>query len=160
MIPKNPATIKANGILTDKYLMDYFKKYFPEYGYKVTSGYRTSEDQKRLIEQGLKPAEDSAHLYNLARDFVFMDRDGKQVPEEKAKKLHSEFFTDWTGYSYFGPSTKDKGYHVHVNLPREWSKKTFWIGALVAVGAGIVIISKASQNPQVKKWIDTFKKGK
>lgn len=158
--PTNPGTLKTNGVLIDNYLREYFNKYFPLYGYHVTSGYRTQAENAALPDA----SPDSSHLYNLGRDFVILDQSGEMIPEDLAKKLHSEFFSDWKGYSYFSPSRAqddpkgEKTYHIHANLPREWSNKTKWIGALLTAGAGVFIVMKIWNSKQVIKFRNSFKK--
>lgn len=152
--PTNPGTLKTNGVLIDTYLREYFNKYFPLYGYHITSGYRTQAENAAI--PGAAP--DSSHLYNLGRDFVILDQSAQTISEEIAKKLHSEFFTDWKGYSYFEPSSEGEGYHIHANLPREWSNKTKWIGALLTAGAGVFIVMKIWNSKQFIKFRNSFKK--
>jgi hypothetical protein len=159
--PKNPGTLRANGILTDNYLREYFNKYLPAYGYHVTSAYRSPEENSAIPGA----AADSAHLYNLARDFVLLYKNtGEMVPEEKAKKIYDEFFTEWHGYTYFSSSREEddplgkKSYHIHGNLPREWTEKTKWIGGLIIAGALAFAGFKLWQSPAVKKFVKSFKK--
>lgn len=158
--PKNPGTLKANGLLVDNYLREYFTKYLPLYGFHVTSAFRTEEESARI--PGAAP--DSAHGYNLARDFVILDKEGQMITEDLASKIHNEFFTDWQGYTYFSPSqSKDdplgeKTWHIHVNLPREWTNRTRWIGLLITAGVGAFIIMKIWNSKQFINFRNSLKK--
>lgn len=159
-IPKNPGTLKANGVIIDNYLREFFNKYFPSYGYHVTSGYRTPEENKLIPGAAL----DSAHMYNLARDFVILDQQGEMIPEEKAKVLHDRFFIDWPDYHVFSPSRPEgdpkgeKTYHIHANLPREWTKKTRWIGGVLVAGAVLFTGFKVWNSEKFQKFVNSFKK--
>jgi len=138
-IPKNPVTLFINGWLTDNTLNNFMRRYLPAWDYKITSGYRDAEDQLRLKKKGLKPATYSAHLYNLARDFVLVNKEtGKTATDEQMKKLFTEYFKPhWEGYAYFSrkqPGTKT-GW-IHLNIERKMSDVTSLIG-LAAMGLGV-----------------------
>lgn len=158
--PKNPGTIKANGLLIDNYIREYFNKYLPIYGYHVTSGYRSPTLNKNTPGA----ASDSAHLYNLAKDFVILDSEGNMIDEEKARKLYDQFFNNWIGYTEFSPSRPmddplgEKSYHIHANLPREWTNKTKWIGGLFVAGAVVFAGVKILNSKPVQQIIKSFKK--
>lgn len=141
--PKNPVTIAINGILTDHALKVFFERYLPSWDYKVTSGFRSIADQKRLLEKGLDPSKNSAHLFNLARDIVFINKStGSQATDEQMKKLFMEFIAPhWQGYSYYSPKNKitSSGW-VHLNLDRGITKATQYIGmAGLAWGIGATL---------------------
>ncbi len=158
--PKNPGTIKANGILIDNYLREYFNTYMPNYGYHITSGYRTPEYNKTI--PGAAP--DSTHIWNLGRDWVILDSDGNMIEEGLAKKLYDQFFNKWTGYVYFSPSRPEgdplgkKTYHIHGNLPREWTEKTKWFGGLFVAGAVIFAGLKIWNSEKVQQVVKSFNK--
>lgn len=159
-IPKNPGTIKTNGIVIDNYVREFFAKYLPLYGYHVTDGYRTEAENKAI--PGAAP--DSAHMHNLARDFVILDRAGEMVPEDKAKTLHEQFFVDWVGYTEFSPSRPEgdplgkKSYHIHANLPREWTKRTRWFGGALVFGAVVFTGFKVWNSKKFQDFLTSFKK--
>jgi len=139
MIPKNPLTLMANGFLIEYLLNRAIQEMFPGYEILFTSGYRSLEDQEDLAERGLNPAPDSAHLYNLARDFTLINvTNGQQVSSEALEALYESKFKDvWPGYSYFSPAKKGlKGPHIHANLDREITEKTKILGF---AGAAFVI---------------------
>lgn len=131
--PTSPTTIAANGKLIDEYLSKYISTYLPKkYSIIVTSGYRDPEKNREV-----GGATDSAHLYNLARDFVFTYSDtGQVVPEPEALNIYNDYFRNWNGYTLFEqPDRNDKTYHVHVNLPRDYSKVgSYFTTALVIAG--------------------------
>lgn len=139
-IPTNPATIKANGVVMDTSLQDFMIKHLPNWGYYETSGYRTRAENSAIPGA----AKDSAHMYNLARDIKFLDKDGKKVSESQARKLADTFYNHWhkAGFVQFSPSRPEsdplggKGYHLHVNLPR-WIQKTT---SLFGVGFVLIIL--------------------
>lgn len=138
--PISPTTIAANGKMVDNYLSSFLSQNLPKkYSIYITSGYR---DQQKNEEVG--GATDSAHLYNLARDFVFTYADtGQVVPESEAVGLYSDNFRNWNGYTYFEPGMDGRTYHVHVNLPRDYSKVgTYWTASLgitaLLIGVGFV----------------------
>lgn len=139
MIPSNPITVAVNGFITENVIQSVIKKHLPGYGILFTSGHRTHSDQERLLEAGYKPAKDSSHLYNLARDFVLINANtGEQINGETMEALYFDKFKPFfPGYSYFDPARPGvKGAHIHANLPRELTDKTKIIGYL---GAGFVL---------------------
>lgn len=154
--PKDPGTLKANGFIIDNYLREFFNSYYHGFGYHVTSAYR---DFQENIEAG--GASDSAHLYNLARDFVILDRSSQIVPEERAKSMWEQFSDLWKGYTYFSPSKPStgrddaKGYHIHANLPREWTVRTKWVGGLMTAGIIGFLAYKVFKNPKVQRFFKT-----
>lgn len=140
MIPKNPITIKINGWLTDNFLKSFMEKNLPAFDYKVTSGYRSLAKNAELKKAGYNPAADSAHLYNLARDVVLYDKNGKILSDEQMKKVWNQFISPtWEGYTYFSPKTSNtKTGWIHLNLDRAITEKTQLLGlAAMAIAVGL-----------------------
>jgi len=153
MIPVNPATLRANGVLIDAALKEFMGKYLPGYGYHVTSGERSKQQN---IDVG--GVEDSAHLYNLARDFYFL-KDGNRISEDNAKTLYGVFKDYWAkdGYVEFSESRPaddprgEKRYHMHVNLWRGLSKQTKWLGiAVVSLAITLIVRRMIQSNKELK----------
>jgi len=144
MIPTNPITLGINGWLIDKQLEALTIKYLPAWDLTITSGYRSPAKQKELLEKGYKPDEDSAHLYNLARDFNLINKiSGKLATDSELKKIYEEFIKpNWEGYSYFSPkqSYTNTGW-VHVNLPKSVSDTTKFVG-WAGTGIGLILGAK------------------
>lgn len=119
-IPTGPITIALNGFYIDTLLNGFVKQYLPAYEIEITSGYRTP--QKNADVGG---AEYSAHLYNLARDFVLKDKSGKYVDSLKLKAIYEQFIKpNWPGYSYYAPPKTGVTGWVHVNADRGITEKT------------------------------------
>jgi len=141
MIPKDPITIKINGFITDRTLNDFFEKYLPAFDYQVTSGYRSEQQNTKLREQGYSAAIDSSHMYNLARDFVLKNKQGRFLDDKQMRQVYNEFIKPlWPGYSAFTAKTdKTNTGWIHVNLNRDISKKyTQYAGlAFTALGLGL-----------------------
>lgn len=155
-VPKNPITIKINGWLIEYYLRSFASKYLPEYDLQITSGYRSPGEQAALREKGFSAAVDSAHLYNLARDFVIL-KDGKILSDTEMEKVFKDRFPYWEGYSYFNPKTAltSTGW-IHANIERELTRYTMYLGiAGSAVLAGVAV-SNLLQNylPKTKGKTD------
>ena len=62
---KNPIVIAINGWLIENYLKKFNENYLPNFEIVETSGFRTEEKNRNI-----GGAKDSAHVYNLARDYV------------------------------------------------------------------------------------------
>lgn len=107
--PRFPLTAAINGAITDFYFDYFMKKHFPAgYAYTVTSGHRSAE---KNTEVG--GAANSAHLHNLARDFV-VTKGGKLLNQTEYQTFYKNYIKDsWNGYSY------TSGKHIHVNLSRK-----------------------------------------
>lgn len=145
-IPKNPLTIKINGWLVDNYLKSFFKTFLPGYEFYVTSGYRSQAKQQEMKEKGLKPAAFSAHLYNLARDFV-IKKNGRLLSDIEMKALFNQKIKPhWEGYTYFSNKTPatNTGW-IHGNIERNHTKITGTIG-LAATVAGVLFTGKKLLN--------------
>lgn len=130
--PTNPVTLKINGAVLGWYFDYFLKKFLPAYSVRITSGYREPGHNEAA---GGVP--NSAHLHNLAYDFVLQDGSGHDIPEAQAKKVYNEFVVpNWQGWTEFEASQPGKeGYHIHVNMSRNVSTYT----ALVAIsGIGLV----------------------
>lgn len=147
MIPKNPITLWINGALTDSALRDLAAKYLPAYDLVITSGYRTPAYNEKI-----KGAQDSAHLYNLARDFQLKNRaSGKIASDEDLKKLFDQYIApNWEGYKLFEPKTDtSSGAWIHLNLDRVISDNTKFLamaaGALTAAWTAQKIFSYIRQ---------------
>lgn len=138
-IPSNPVTKKVNQFLIDYILDKVMEKYLPNFEKISTSKGRTAEDQQRLKAKGLSPAENSAHLYNLAEDFTLKNRaTGEIVGAEQLELLFTEYFQpNFPGYSEYSPAIKGlKSAHIHANLPRSITESTKFLGW---AGTGIVL---------------------
>jgi hypothetical protein len=85
------------------------RKNIPEgYSWTITSGHR---DEKKNKEVG--GAANSAHMHNLARDFVIYDN-GKLLNANQLKAFWQQYIKGkWAGYTY------ESGKHIHVNLSRK-----------------------------------------
>jgi len=134
--PKNPLTIKINGLIFE-YYMDYFNnKYMPlGYTYITTSQYRTPEYNASVKGS----ASNSAHMFNLARDWV-VRKDGKPVEGKELQEFHSKYVKPyWKGYTYAGEK------HIHANLSRRISTASTML-AVSAMGLmGINLYSKLTK---------------
>lgn len=141
-IPKNPITLTINGWLVENYIKSFFNRFLPEYEYMETSGYRSEQKQAEMKARGLKPAKFSAHLYNLARDYV-LTKNGRLLPDAEMKTIwETKIKPNWEGYTYFSPKQKhtNTGW-IHGNIDRGTSKITGVIG-LAAIVAGAVWTGK------------------
>jgi hypothetical protein len=107
--PAFPLTVAINGAVTDFYFDYFMKKHFPPgYAFIITSGHRTKEKNKEV-----GGAANSAHMHNLARDFV-VTKDGKALNQTEYQNFYKNYIQDsWNGYSY------TSGKHIHVNLSRK-----------------------------------------
>jgi len=140
MIPKNPVTLAINGFLMDNYLRDFAEKNLPAYGYEITSAYR---DEEKNREVG--GVENSAHLYNLARDIV-LTKNGIALNSAQLKQVYDQFIKpSWEGYSKLYHS------HIHLNMDRELSEYTRFAG--YAATAFIAAFG-------IKKFIKKYKENK
>ena len=142
-IPKNSITITVNGWLVDTALRNLFKNHLPGFTPVITSAYRTAAQQAEMIAKGYKPSPTSAHLYNLARDFVITDEaSGRILSDDEMKNLWEQNINPyWHGYTYYSPKKDwtNTGW-IHVNLDRGVTEGTRFIGyagSAVMVGLGM-----------------------
>lgn len=134
-IPTGPVTIAVNGYIIDKVLEDFRQKYLPAFEIEITSGYRSPTDN-----EAVDGAEYSAHLYNLARDFVLKDKTGNYLTAERHKQIYEQFVKPhWENYSYYHPPKTGITGWIHVNLDRDITKKTKY--AEFAVTSGTVFLA-------------------
>jgi hypothetical protein len=147
MIPTNPITLWINGALTESAIRDLATKSLPAYELVITSGYRTPAYNEKI-----GGAQDSAHMYNLARDFTLKNKaTGKIVADEELKKIFDQFIApSWEGYKLFEPKTeKSTGAWIHLNLDRVISDNTKFLamaaGALTAAWTAKKIFSYIKQ---------------
>lgn len=120
-VPTGPVTIGLNGMLIDSALKKFAENYLPAYTIEITSGYRTPAEN-----EAADGATNSAHLYNLARDFVLIDKSGKYLPAVKLRQIYNEFVKPyWKGYSYYNNPLKTgvTGW-IHVNVDRNLTNQT------------------------------------
>lgn len=149
-IPKGPITIGLNGFLMDSIFKKFVEKYLPAYEVEITSGYRTPAEN-----EAVDGAEYSAHLYNLARDFVLKDRQGNYLPAVKLRQIYNEFVKPyWEGYSSYNPPKTGKTGWIHVNIDRDISKKTQTIET-IAGGIALGIAAKKIFDKLKTKRTDT-----
>lgn len=125
--PSNPITLAVNGWLFDAVFSWFQGKYLPVYSVTITSAYRTKGTNEKA-----GGAEDSAHLYNLAKDITLKNQaTGEAITGEALGRVYTDFIKgNWPGFSalYDG--------HIHLNLDREVSQYTALIGAgALALGA-------------------------
>ena len=121
----------------------------PGYDVQVTSAYRSPQDQQRLKDQGYKPAADSAHLYNLAKDYVLINKaTGQYLKDVELEKVFKDFIKpNWIGYTYFDPSIPGKkGAHIHGNIDRSWSEKAKYAALAAGVISGAFALNKFIKN--------------
>ncbi len=131
--PINPITLAINGLLINARLAKIQKEHYPEYEFIPTSGYRSPVINARTPGA----ASDSAHVYNLAKDFVIA-KDGKVLSDSAMQSLWtSRFNPNWPDYSYFSPKkSHTKTGWIHANLPRKISEGTFLFGLVGTIGIG------------------------
>ena len=151
MIPRTPIHIKANGLIVDYALNQLASENLPAYDLVITSGYRTPAYNATLPGA----AEDSAHIYNLARDFTLRNRaSGQIVSDAQLKAVYEQYVKpNWPGYSYFSPKEPhtNTGW-IHVNLDRKISKSTAIAAyGIAAVGAGFFF--KKYLLPKILKYM-------
>lgn len=134
MIPKNPATIAINGWLIENNLKDFQKRYLPNYEIEITSGYRDIEKNREVGGTA-----DSAHIYNLARDFILKNKQtGEIISDFEMKRIYNDFIApNWDGWSQFTPKqpNTNTGW-IHAGLSRSLTDYTKYIG-FAATAAGI-----------------------
>ncbi len=129
--PTNPVTLKINGWVMDWYFNYFIKKYLPAYTVVVTSTYRDPAHNADIGGVG-----NSAHLHNLAKDYVLQDANGAFLPASKAKEVFASFILPyWQGFTQFEAATSKQGYHIHANLSRH---VTTYAGVLAVGGTGLV----------------------
>lgn len=149
MIPRLSLHKKINGWIMDSALNDFAEKILPNFELVITSGYRTPEYNATLPGA----AKDSAHIYNLARDFNLKNiSTGRILTDTELKKVFNRFVKpNWNGYTYYSskkPNTST-GW-IHVNLDRGISKKTFYL-ALAGMGTTGFIAFKKFVLPYIIK---------
>lgn len=134
--PINPITRRINGGLIDWFLNRFFVIFLPNYEKVITSGYRDTE-----VNRAADGTEDSAHLYNLGRDFSLKNlATGQLLTDDQARKVFDEFIKpNWKGYAKFYPSSGGKSHHIHVHIDREISQATMWGGAAGALVGSIYL---------------------
>ncbi len=131
--PKNPITIRLNGLVLAWYFDSFMDSRLKPLGYSVEV---TSEYRDPAKNDAVGGVSNSAHLHNLARDFVIKNSAGVILTEPDARKVFRDVVEpNWPGYAEFEPSVPgSKGWHIHVNLPRTVST---WTG--LATGTGITL---------------------
>lgn len=144
-IPTGPITIGLNGMIMNSVFNNFVKKYLPAYDVEVTSSYRNPAEN-----EAVDGAEYSAHLYNLARDFVLKYKDGNYVSAEKLEKVYNEFVKPyWEGYSYYHPPKTGVTGWIHVNIDRNLTNKT----KVVEMTTGAIAIGLA-----IRKVLQNFRR--
>lgn len=119
-IPTGPIAIGLNGMIMDSIFDRFVKRYLPAYEIEITSGYRTATEN-----EAVDGAEYSAHLYNLARDFVLKDKTGGYLSAEKLEQVYKEFIEPyWEYYSSYNPPKTGQTGWIHVNIDRDITKQT------------------------------------
>lgn len=152
MVPKNPLTLLINGSILEseiKYLME---TYLPNYDLQYTSGYRDE-----IKNQEVGGAADSAHMYNLARDFVLINKaTGNICTDAEMERIYNGFIKPfWEGWSEFNAKKPDTSTGwIHLNLDREITENTKWI-AYAGTAAGLFLGIK-----QIYKYVKTKMKGR
>jgi len=130
-LPSNPITKGLNDAIVGLTLSNLVKNQLPNFEVVETSGGRSQKEQDTLKDEGYKTAKDSAHLHYLAKDFTLRNiSSGNLVSDGQLKTIYNDFIKEfWPGYSEFSPAIDGlKSAHVHVNLPRELSESTKFIG--------------------------------
>ncbi len=138
---KNPLTNYINGLMVDASLKHLIENYLPAWDIKITSGYRSQADQLDLISRGYNAAKDSSHLYNLARDFILINKTtGNTASDSEMQKIYEQFIKPyWIGYSKFtAKQSHTVSGWIHVNLDRDISQKNKILGigivGIISVG--------------------------
>lgn len=147
MIPVNPITIAINKALLDKALNDMNDLYLPNFDIVITSQYR---DKRKNEKVG--GAEDSAHMYGLAADYVLKNKtSGVMLNDTQMKTVFDEFIKPhWPGYTYFSPKqAHTKTGWIHSNLERDISKYAGWAATAGLVAGGAFLFTKLQK--QFKK---------
>lgn len=111
--PKSPLVLALNGQITKRVFAFWMNSFLHGYTARVTSTYR---DPSHNDEVGGKS--NSAHVHNLAIDFVLYDAKGKALTEAQARNVFSKAAQYWPGYALFEPADNRQGYHIHLNLNR------------------------------------------
>lgn len=130
--PVFPLTLAINGAVTDYYFDWFMSRHMPEgVSWVVTSKYRTPADNEKV-----GGAANSAHLHNLAVDFILM-RGQKKLSKEETKKIYDDIVRKkWMGFTLLEPT------HIHVNL----SRRIGTAGSIMAISAvgilGVNIVTK------------------
>lgn len=148
MIPINPITIFLNGFIRQNAVDNFFERNLPAYDRITTSVYRNPVKNKEV-----DGAPDSAHQYNLAEDFVLINKSTREkIPEAKARIVFDEFIKPaWKGYTEFEPSTETEGYHIHANLDRSLSKAMSLLGFTAVTVGGIYLYKSGAIKELLKK---------
>lgn len=132
--PKNPITIKINEMLTRNFFEHWAEIYLPDYGYIITSHYRDPQENRDV-----GGVSDSAHLYALALDIV-LTKNGKPIPREKAKQIFDEVIQPkWEGFALW------EGDHIHLNLDREITNYTKYLGYAAGAILAAFTVKKLSK---------------
>lgn len=152
MIPKNPLTLLFNGVLIESQIKAFADTYLPNYDIHYTSKYR---DEAHNREVGGAP--DSAHLYNLARDFVLINRaTGETASDSEMKSIYNEFIApNWEGWAQFTAKQPDTSTGwIHLNIDRDLTNYTKWV-AYAGTAAGVALGIK-----ELYKYVRTKMKGR
>ena len=146
--PTNPITLALNGLLVNMALAKIEKERFPGYKFRVTSAYRSPVVNARTPGASAT----SAHMWNLARDFVIEDETGKQLNDSAMNTLYkAKFLPNWEGYSYFSykkPHTSS-GW-IHANLSKNLTNSTFIAGLVGTLGIGWLIYKSIQKRRTAK----------
>lgn len=118
-VPSGPLTLALNGFIMDLALNEFHLKFLPAFEIEITSGYRTPAKNEEV-----KGSFSSAHMYNLARDFVLKNKSG-YLSAGQLERVYNEFVKpNWKGFSYYNPPKTGKTGWIHVNLDREITNRT------------------------------------
>jgi uncharacterized protein YcbK (DUF882 family) len=99
----SPDSVRENIYLLCKFALNPVRaKYGPV---KITSGYRTPEQNEALRMLGKSPAADSQHIHGQAVDFI--------CPQADTHEVFKWLSTWWTGQCFY--ETKQK--IIHIALP-------------------------------------------
>lgn len=146
-IPTGPITIGLNGMILDSIFKKFVQRYLPAYEIEITSGYRSPAEN-----EAIGGAEYSAHMYNLAKDFVLKNKGGHYLPTETLKQVYEEFIKPyWEGYSSYNPPKTGNTGWIHVNIDRDITNKT----KVVETAAGALAIGMA-----IRKVLSKIRKGR
>lgn len=148
MIPKNPITIAINKGIMEKALGVFNATYLPAYDLIVTSFYRNEKEN-----DDIGGADDSAHMYGLATDYVLKNKaTGKILSDSMMKNVFDQYIKPkWPGYTYFKPKQPytSTGW-IHANLDRDLAKGTMWAGIAALFGAGAFLFTRLRKRKHLK----------
>lgn len=113
--PKSPLVLALNGQIAKRVFAFWLNNFLPGYTARVTSTYRDPSHNAEVSGKS-----NSAHLHNLAIDFVLM-KDGKFLNEATARNVFNKAAQYWPGFALFEPASNKQGYHIHLNLNRSVS---------------------------------------